>query len=192
MKNEQLDALFTNYAWRQTPCLLKMCGASIESRRILLPLPPSDNDRLSCSRGRIISSEHYRKWSHRAQNMLAKFKLEMFAPELTTALHAFTIVVLQNRKSDIHNYEKSLFDAIEKSERVYANDRQIMERHTTGVISPNAPCSYVVCYISKLSDMPSVRDYLATEQHINELNQYISQGYDEPGQKICTATRPVI
>lgn len=190
---EQLDLVFYNYAWRQNPCILKMDGVEIPSRRILLPIPPSDNARLMVRHGKLMSSVEHRTWSTRAMAMLAKNKLPMFAPEKHTYLHALTIVVLTARNRDCHNYEKSLFDAIEKSQHVYLNDRQIMERHTLGIVDHTAPVEYVICYISKLEDMPQVRDYSVTSDSLKALNDFISKGYGEyAGQKISSQDFPTI
>lgn len=187
MKKEQLDTLFNNYVWRQTPCVINMGGSSFAGRRILLPLPPSDNERLMPARRgpRMISSPAYRFWTVRAINRLKSGTLPKFEEDTKKLLHVFTVVVMTSARRDAHNYEKSLFDTFEHSECIYTNDRQIIERHTLGKICKDAPCEYIISYISHYDDMPPERDYEVSDDDIAKINAYILRGYDEPGRKVC-------
>ena len=163
-----------------------MGGSSFAGRRILLPLPPSDNERLMPARRgpTMISTPAYRFWTTRALGKLRSGLLPKFEEDTKKLLHVFTLVVMTSARRDAHNYEKSLFDTFEKSECVYTNDRQIIERHTLGKICRDAPCEYIVSYISHYEDMPTERDYDFSDEKVAAINDYILRGYDEPGRKV--------
>ena len=188
MANPELDLLFLNYAWRQLECVVTMGGKSVHGRRILLPLPPSENKRLMparCSR-RLINTSIYSHWLIRARDALNKNKLGLFVEDPKVPLFVFTILVYSDLRRDVVNYEKAIYDAFQTSSNVLVNDRQIKERHTKGFYCKEAPCEYVISYLLKQDDLPPVYDFAFTAQEVSELNDYVSRGFEANGCKVLS------
>lgn len=138
VKNEirdKLDRIFDSSAWGQRFATVKddETGKVIEGREILLPLSPSDDARLMPSKhGGLCNTFPYRAWLSRAERALKRHLLAPYTKDVP--LYVYTVVVMPNRRSDHHNYQKALYDSFQNSGCVLENDRQIVERHTVGMV----------------------------------------------------------
>ncbi len=186
MQPSQLDEIFNNYAWRQENCVMTMGGRNIEGRRMLLPLPPSENQRLMAARNRkvFVNTPLYNRWLGRASAALMKAKFPKFSEDKSEPLFVFTILVYSNTRRDVTNYEKSLYDAFSRSGHVYVDDIQIKERHTKGILDKTAPCEYVVTYLCRQSELPPRYDFAVSKEQIEQMNEYIKKGFALDGRKI--------
>lgn len=170
--------LFPSNVWRQEVCKVKLKGKSVDGRRILLPLPPSENNRLIIGRGRsrLVNAPAYRDWLNKASNVLRVKRLYLFSADIEEELFALTVIVYGYKTRDITNYEKPIYDAMQQSERVYVNDRQIKERHTMSFFDKTAPCEYVVCFLMRRADLPTRFDFDVTYEDIRRYNAFIETG----------------
>ena len=170
--------VFPQGVWRQEVCRVKLKDEMVEGRRIILPLPPSENHRLIIGRGRsrLVNSPIYRDWLNSATHVLHIKRLDRFSNDIEEALFVLTIIVYAYKTRDITNYEKPLYDAMQQSERVFVNDRQIKERHTMSFFDTKAPCEYVVCFLMRRADLPTRFDFDVTEQDISQYNAFIESG----------------
>ena len=186
MKLNQLDEVFNNYAWRQEDCIMTLAGRSIQGRRMLLPLPVSENKRLMAARNRkvLINTPEYNRWLGRASSALMKSNFPKFSEDKNEAIFVFTIIVYKHPLRDVIDYEKALYDSFQRSGHVFENDRQIKERHTKGIQDKSAPCEYVVTYLCRQSELPSKYDFVVTKEQIEAMNAYITKGFELDGRKI--------
>ena len=133
-RRRYFDRLFNNLAWRQSRAKLTLDdGKELIGREILLPLSPSDDRRLMPTRqGRLCNTYDYRAWLCRARECLRIYQLVPYPKD--QPLFVYTLVVMPNNRSDHHNFQKALYDSFEQSGCVLTNDRQIVERHTKGMV----------------------------------------------------------
>lgn len=158
----------------------------MQGRLMLLPLPPSDNDRHMLSRNgrRIINTPVYNRWLKRAAGVLRKGDLPLFSRDKTEPLFVYTVVVYRNMLRDPTNYEKALYDAMQQSESVFVNDRQIKERHTKGELRKDSPLEYVICYLMRQKDLPEVMDFYVSEKQLCAFDDFILRGAQAHGDKV--------
>lgn len=181
-KNEirnRLDEIFENTEWGQKFATAHLdSGIKVEGREILLPLSPSDNRRLQPTRqGRLVNGFEYRAWLVRAVRALKKFQLMAYPKEVP--LYVWTLVVLPDHRRDHHNFQKALYDAFEQSESVLTNDRQIVERHTKGIVIKGFAftLSYVFPVSTKLPIIEVSDEQIAdvTERIINGRGSFFAR-----------------
>ncbi len=158
----------------------------MDGRLILLPLPPSENERLMPARfgRRLINSPAYGRWLNYAVSALKKGALPMFSSEKGEALFVYTVLVYQVALRDVTNYEKPLYDAMQHSGTVFINDRQIKERHTKGILRKASPCEYVICYLLRQKDLPEAMDFRVSEEQLARFDDYILRGAQANGRKV--------
>ncbi len=158
----------------------------MQGRLFLLPLPPSDNERHQLSRNgrRIINTPVYNRWLKRAASVMHKGGLPLFSSDKAEPLFIYTVVVYRNALRDPTNYEKALYDAMQQSESVFVNDRQIKERHTKGELRKAAPLEYVICYLLRQKDLPEVMDFYVSEEQLRGYDDFILRGAQAHGNKV--------
>lgn len=108
----------------------------------------------------------------------------MFSADTGEPLFIYTVVVYQKALRDVTNYEKGLYDAMQQSEAVFKNDRQIKERHTKGVLRKQSPCEYVICYLLRQSDLPTAMDFHVSEAQLSGFDDFIMRGAQAHGNKV--------
>lgn len=157
------EAAYLSFAGKTEPVL---------ARRILLPLPPSENNRLMMGynpaaaantpsmgyrsqfnrhKKRMINTPVYRKFLNEARSLLLKGQF----PPIDGPVAVFiTFVFPDNRRRDAQNYEKPLFDAFTQSERVYKDDCQIFFHTTEKIVIPGY--SLALAFVTRLSDIPDL------------------------------------
>lgn len=145
----------------------------IEGRLVVLPMPPSENERLAVNwakakeviaggyysslntkrtkRGAVTLSKVYKSWKCASINLLKKGKFE----KLTGPLAVFVIEVFpDNRRRDTDNRLKGLFDAMTECEHLIEDDSQIV-LHTVEkrVISKKMFC---VAFVLPREELPQL------------------------------------
>ena len=167
----------------QRMVLIHIGGEKIRGREIILPMPPSENDRLELDyqgakamfngyyrnsrktkkRGIFRNSTSYNRWINAARLALRRGKLPAIADPVAVLL---TVVFPDNKRRDAQNREKAFFDALTQSECVYNDDVQVEMHSTTKKIIKDQ--SFVLAYVFKLSDMPS-NDLQVNDDYLNEV-----------------------
>ena len=128
-----------NAIYGQTLCRITIGEKVINARQIILPLPPSENDRLEVDFGAVKSflgsyysrsqrhkrkglmknSTNYNRWLQAATTLLKKGKLPQMLGPVCVLL---TVVFPDNRVRDAQNREKPTFDCMQYSECLIEND----------------------------------------------------------------------
>ena len=101
--------------------------------RIKLPLPPTDNQRLILSRGRLVSSPKYRKWVKEAEAAwnyeVKKIKQEkgidipLIEPTYEKQAKFEIAITLPDKKTDFSNYVKAIKDFF--TGKLYKDDKWV-------------------------------------------------------------------
>lgn len=192
----------------QRECKVTLFGQKVTAREIVLPMPPSENDRLEASvkhftdaagkkrhAVRFHNTKKYNQWLALAQTMLMKGKLEQFETPVTVIT---TVVFPDNLRRDNQNREKALFDAMTKSGCVYRDDCLIKQHFTREEVIKGQ--SFVLVYVIPyaqlpLDDMAVSQEYLAQKyaqamyeeedahkdnrNHVIDMNTGMPEGYAE-------------
>lgn len=168
----------------------------VRGREIVLPMPPSENDRLELDyqgakamfngyyrnstrhkRGIFKNTTAYNRWINAARLALRRGKLSAYEAPVCVLL---TVVFPDNRRRDPQNREKAFFDALTQSECVYKDDVQVALHLTEKRVI--AGKSFVLAYVFALSELPQNdlavnQDYLVkTGERIDEIEHNISAG----------------
>lgn len=116
----------------QRECTITIQGKQVKGREILLPIPPSENTRVtpnfacmyanSKRKGALKNSTNYNRWINASRNLLRKGKLPIITGNVTAYV---TLVFPDNRTRDADNRLKGLFDSWTKSECLIEDDRFI-------------------------------------------------------------------
>lgn len=110
-----------------------------EGIKLILPVPPSTNQRLTLARGRMIlskSARDYMQWALILRGEAAKKKIR----SIENYTDVFFLFYLKNENYDCHNGLKILCDVMEKG-NLFTNDRFILpqikkpkiDKHSTRV-----------------------------------------------------------
>ena len=154
-----------------------MNGKKVRGRRVILPMPPSENTRLvvnydgvhdlmahrfsgskKTKRGTLRNSTKYNQWIAGASNLLKKGKLPMLEGDCTVLL---TVVFPDNRVRDAQNREKALFDAFTASGCIYKDDFNIKLHATHKTVIEGH--SFVIAMIFKYGECDALtidEDYI--------------------------------
>lgn len=99
----------------------------MKHRIVFETLPPSVNARYGVFNGRMILKAEYRNWLLWRSREIYAFCQE----KNITPIEKYTVVelfwTLPNHRSDHHNFEKPVFDAMQRG-GVFKNDRYILNR----------------------------------------------------------------
>lgn len=115
----------------------------IKGRLVVLPMPPSENERLVANwekarevvaggyyanfngktkRGAVTNSRLYNQWKSASSNLLRKGKLEQLKGDIAVLVIE---IFPDNRRRDIDNRVKGLFDAMTQCEHMFSDDSQV-------------------------------------------------------------------
>lgn len=161
---------------------ITLFGKKLQAREIILPMPPSENERLQ---GRVIrgkclfhNTKTYNVWLERARQACMKGKLAQYEEEVTVFV---TVVFPDNRRRDNQNREKPLFDAMTKSGCVYKDDCLIKQHFTREEVIKGQ--SFVLVYVVPYKDLTLdefgvTQDYLLAtyEQAVKEEKEMADKG----------------
>lgn len=145
---------------------LTIGGNKIKAREIVLPMPPTENNRHQpVKRGShvaLCNTTVYNKWLNMAKHALMKGKLPRIDGDVTVI---FTVVFPDMRRRDAQNREKATFDAFTQSGCVYEDDCNIRLHITRKEILKDE--MYVLAYVMpyeefKLEDLLLSEEFLKT------------------------------
>lgn len=127
--------------YRQTRVMITCEGKKIEARQIILPMCPSENERLEVNwagvkntmfggvfkngkkkQGVLKNSTFYNRWKRASSTLMRIGKLPQLKGELAVFL---TVVFPDNHTRDAPNRIKAVLDAMQESEHVFENDKQV-------------------------------------------------------------------
>lgn len=166
-------------------------GVKYRGREVVLPLPPSENERLKpdwnaiknkefggyysnfkTKRGVLKNSTVYNRWLNAAKTLLMKGKLPLMHGEVI----AFVTIVFPDRKvRDGQNRLKALYDCMTYDERkksgVYADDHLV----TTGFFDVRIMDgqSFVVVHLVEKDKLPRF-DFQIDEGYLNTIAERIN------------------
>lgn len=177
----------------QWDALITIQGVKYKGREVILPLPPSENERLKPDwnaikhtefggyydhlnvrkkRGVLKNSTVYNRWLNAAKNLLLKGKL----PQLKGEVIAFvTIVFPDHKRRDGQNRLKALYDCMtfdeKKKSGIYADDHLVTTGFFDVRIIPNQ--SFVVVHLVEKEKLPRF-DFQIDEGYLNTIAERIS------------------
>ena len=140
----------------QWECTITIADKKIYARQIVLPMTPSENERLSpmFARGKSISrlrnSTKYNRFLNVCQTFLRKGRLPIMEGDLAVFV---TEVFPDNRKRDVDNRIKALFDIFTKSEHLITDDSQIVTLKVDKFVIQNY--NFIIAFVVKSDDLPT-------------------------------------
>lgn len=170
-------------------CNIKLYGEKIASRLVVLPMPPSENQRLEVDwekskevvlggmyanfkspkkKGAMHNSRLYNQWKNAASNLLKVGKFEKLKGDLIVFV---TLVFPDNRRRDADNRIKPLFDAFTQSGRLIEDDSQIVLHTVSKTIVKNKFC--VIALVCERESLPSKLGFEMTQEHIEKLTSNV-------------------
>lgn len=168
--------------YKQCICKLHIQGKEIMAREIILPMPPSENDRLEVNwsgvnsyslgtyyanskrtkRGVLKNSTQYNRWLHLASSMLRKGQLPVIKGDVVVFV---TLVFPDFKKRDADNRLKALFDSFTQSEHLIEDDSKITLHTVEKRVVPKK--EFVIAYVFERSLLPELGIELA-ESYLQE------------------------
>lgn len=162
--------------YKQCDCKLHIQGHELMAREVILPMPPSENERLEVNwdgvknysfggyyanakrtkKGVLRNSSMYNRWLHLAASMLKKGHLPKLEGEVVVFV---TLVFPDFRKRDADNRLKALFDAFTQSGHLIEDDSKIVLHTVEKRVVPSK--SFVIAYVFERSKMPDLGIELA-------------------------------
>ena len=162
--------------YKQCTCKLHIQGHELMAREIILPMPPSENDRLEVNwdgvknysfggfysnskrtkKGVLRNSTQYNRWLHLAASMLRKGQLPKLEGEVVVFV---TLVFPDFRKRDADNRLKALFDSFTQSGHLIEDDSKIVLHTVEKRVVPRK--EFVMAYVFERSQMPDLGIELA-------------------------------
>lgn len=155
--------------YRQSDVIITLFNQEVKAKRIVLPLPPSENQRLEVNynalnisggyvsmyknskinRGARVfrNSTAYNRWLHASVCMLKIGLKEAY----TSDVFVHTLFVFPNNKSDPQNREKALYDAFTQSGCVYTDDKLVKKHYVTSMVKKGLSLS--ISYVIPLCDI---------------------------------------
>lgn len=105
----------------------KTSNRKLSEQWFVLPLPPSDNDRLIYAKNikRFVLSPDYREYKRMAAVCLLKQKTQPFEGPVEVTVKIYR----KDKRRDMNSFDKSLFDVLEGV--AYLNDKQMVCKHMT-------------------------------------------------------------
>lgn len=166
---------------------------SCEARQIVLPMPPSENERITINyaglresmeqygrkrskRGIFCNTKEYNAWLNLASHQLRKGLL----PALQNDVAVFmTVVFPDNKRRDAQNREKAFFDALTQSECVYLDDSQV-KLHTNRCLVRKG-FSFITAYVAELKDLPVQLAYDLNNNVLEKIVEMVNEGDNTQG-----------
>jgi crossover junction endodeoxyribonuclease RusA len=130
----------------EPPHELEMDGGRLSLLTICLPYPPSLNTYWRhLQNGRTLISEHGRHYRAHVQGVALMHRLAGAFPNQRLSVR-LELVMPDNRRRDIDNAPKALFDALTAA-RIWGDDEQVDEMHVIrrGVSPPGFCIVRIIC-----------------------------------------------
>ena len=146
---------------------------AIEGREILLPLPPSENQRLEPrfrSRG-FKNTSQYNSWLHYANRALRAGRYEMIEGDVVVCMNT---IFPDLRRRDAQNYEKAMFDALTQSECVYKDDSNV-KFHTNNTLIIKG-MALIMAYVFPLNQFTTTISFREMALDGDYISSVISNG----------------
>lgn len=179
----------------QTVVKIHVGDESCEARQIILPMPPSENERIAINyaglreqmedygygrarskRGVFRNTKEYNSWLAFASKQLRKGLLPILENDVAVFM---TVVFPDYRRRDAQNREKAFFDALTQSEHVYRDDSQVMLHTNRCVVKKGF--SFITAYVAELKDMPMQLAYDINNELLDKIAEMVHESDNTQG-----------
>ncbi len=162
----------------QREVILTFYGKKITAREVILPMPPTENNRHQpvYRRGHAVlcNTVVYNKWLAMAKHALMKGKLPRLSGDVAVI---FIVVFPDNRRRDAQNREKATFDAFTQCECMYEDDCFIKLHVTRKEVVKGEEC--IIAYVMPYEELKLDELLLTETQLIAKINQAKEENHAE-------------